>query len=77
MMDLKVERNITWNNEEFTGYEIIGSEWIFKTNTLYILTEYHLKKHGKNIKRLVRHPFKVGVDIVVDELIKQVHNYHK
>jgi hypothetical protein len=52
-------------------------EWIFKTDKMYILTEYYFRRYGKNIRRLIKHEFSVGTDVNVDHLINQVHNYHK
>jgi hypothetical protein len=76
-MGLKVDRPIIWNDQEFSGYEIVGVEWIFKTDKMYILTEYYFRRYGKNIRRLIKHEFSVGTDVNVDHLINQVHNYHK
>jgi hypothetical protein len=73
---LKIEKKISVGNQEFDGYEITGVEWIFKSDTLYVLTEYIYNKRNKNVKRLVKYPFIVGNDINIDELIDQVHKYH-
>ena len=76
-MSLKVESPVTWNNEEYSGYEIVGVEWFFYPKVLNVLTEYFWTQNGKNVRRLIRHPFHVDNDVNVDELIETVHNYHK
>lgn len=75
-MGLRVEKNVEWNGQEFTGYEIVGVEWIFRSDTFNVLTEYFFNRHNKNIRKLVKHEFKVGNDVNVDDVIKQVHKLH-
>jgi hypothetical protein len=75
-MSLRVEKNVEWNNQEFTGYEIVGVEWIFRSDSFNVLTEYFFNRHNKNIRKLVKHEFKVGNDVNVDDVIKQVHKLH-
>lgn len=75
-MSLKINKDVEWNGQVFSGYEIVGVEWIFRSDTFNVLTEYFYNIHNKNIRRLVKHEFKVGNDVNVDEVIKKVHELH-
>jgi hypothetical protein len=70
-MGLKVKKDVMWGNQQFNGYEIIGIEWLFRNDTIYVLTEYFYT--NQNVRRLVKHPFPGGTDVNVDKLIEQVH----
>jgi hypothetical protein len=73
-MGTKVKKDVMWGNQQFNGYEIIGIEWLFRNDTIYVLTEYFY--NNQNIRRLVKHPFGGGNDVNVDELIQKVHKLH-
>lgn len=75
-MGLSVNKHIEYNGQVFHGYEIVGVEWFFKTDSMYILTEYFFSKENKNIRKLIKHKFSVGSDVNVDDLILKVHQLH-
>jgi ABC-type sulfate transport system substrate-binding protein len=75
-MGLSVNKHIEYNGQEYTGYEIVGVEWIFTSDTFNVMTEYFYKAHNKNIRKLVKHNFKVGNDVDVDGVINMVHKLH-
>lgn len=73
-MNLRVEKKVMWGNEEFSGYEIIGVEWLFRNNKFSVITDYFWK--NKNIRRVIRHDFQVGNEVNINELIDKVHKLH-
>ena len=62
-------------NDEFQGYEIVGIEWIFRSDSFSVLTEYF--RRNPKLRRLVKHSFPVGNDVDVDKMINLVHNLHQ
>jgi hypothetical protein len=76
-MSLKVEKQITWNGQQFSGYEIVGIEWIFRGDIFYVLTEYFWNAKTQNIRKVIKHEFKVSNDVNVDEMINKVHKLHE
>jgi hypothetical protein len=75
-MSRKVIKPVMWNDQEYTGYEIVGVEWIFNSDTFNVMTEYFYNRHNKNIRKLVKHNFDVGNDVDVDGVINMVHKLH-
>ena len=73
-MGLRTKKQVVWGDEIYDGFEIIGIEWLFRSDTIYVLTEYFYS--NKNIRRLVRHPFPGGQNVNVDQLIEQVQQLH-
>lgn len=76
-MNLRVQKNVRWNGQDFIGYEIVGIEWIFRSDTFNVLTDYLFNVKGKDIRRLYKHQFNVGNDVNVDEVINMVHKLHQ
>lgn len=75
-MSRKVVKPVIWDGQEYTGYEIVGVEWIFDSDTFNVMTEYFYNRHNRNIRKLVKHNFKVGNDVDVDGVINMVHKLH-
>ena len=71
---LKVTKPVTWENTEYTGYEIYSVEWVLGKDDFYVVVVYLNTKHKFN--KIVKHKFKVGNNVDIDKMINQVHKMH-
>lgn len=71
---LKVTKPITWDNVEYTGYEVYGIEWVLAKDEFYVVVVYLNNKRRFN--KVVKHKFDVGNNVDIDNMINKVHSLH-
>lgn len=71
---LRVQKPVSWENVEYSGYEVYSIEWILGKDEFYVCVVYFSGK--KKYHKLVKHRFQVGNNVDIDEMIKMVHKLH-